>query len=334
MFNISAEPRVRTAPIVFRVVRALFLIAVPAVEGQTPVASPHPEMSKRPPSCLDTLSVTGMPRVPVYVTAQLNDSTPKSIASSADFLAQSVPERIREMLGHHPDTLPIGEPAITWRGLETLLEITVHRNGPLTFDTVGATAYWRVDQPLTGARVPGDTMTLGGSRLVARALSDVRAQGEPFFLWPDSSPVDSLRFALVFTHPRVTREGKIIPDSRLDARAAFLVFSIQTPWDTPAIAKKGNRSPRYPDQAKHMGMSATVFTQFVIDTVGRALPSTIKIIYPRGMKAPVGNRAVVYRTFVDAVKDAVRDMRFSPATIGGCPVRILALQPFEFSIGH
>ena len=170
--------------------------------------------------------------------------------------------------------------------------------------------------------------------MIARALQDVRdRQGEPFFLWPDSSAIDSLSVQLKFVRASVDRQGKVTPYSRKDGRVAFLVFSVQAPWEEQAIALPRNPVPRYPQDARNAGIQATVLMQFVIDTTGRADRSTIKEHWPKNVPRPKGDRAEYYQMFVTAVREVIPAMRFQPAQIGGCKVKVLVQQPFQFLIG-
>jgi hypothetical protein len=320
MFNIKTKSRLRRgAPAL-----VLLLLCARSAGAQTGTQSAVPELPKGPSSCLDTLSTGHLPRVPVYLTAQLSDSAPREVGSSADLLAESVAQRLREILGTHPDSLPVGEPRITWLGLSDL-KLAVRKGAPLVVDTgwirTSSTAF--------------DSIEHAGTRLIARALQDVRdQQGEPFFLWPDSSTVDSVLVTLTFRRASVDRRGIISPYSWKEGRVAFLVFAVHVPWEAQAVAAEGNPSPGYPEDAKHAGREGAVLVQFVIDTTGRADPETIKELWPKRLPRLTGVNEMYYRSFVTAVVTAIPRMRFLPAEIGGCKVRVLVQQPFEFSIRH
>ena len=76
---------------------------------------------------------------------------------------------------------------------------------------------------------------------------------------------------------------------------------------------------RYPESMRASHTNGEVLAQFVVDTNGVALPETFKVLES------------THVLFTQAVKDALPDMRFTPATIGGKPVRQLVQTPFYFT---
>src|SRR5512146_2344052 len=76
----------------------------------------------------------------------------------------------------------------------------------------------------------------------------------------------------------------------------------------------------YPDVLRARLTHGARLAQFVVDTNGRALPETFKVL------------KTTHDLFAQAVKAALPDMRFVPATIGGKPVRQLVQAPFHFAI--
>ena len=86
-------------------------------------------------SCLDTVSIAhALPSI-VYIQVASNDSVDSHIAPALDIFAQSVAVQLRLMLHSRGDTLPPGEPAITWRSMEshTPIGVTAHRKGGTTY---------------------------------------------------------------------------------------------------------------------------------------------------------------------------------------------------------
>jgi TonB family protein len=77
--------------------------------------------------------------------------------------------------------------------------------------------------------------------------------------------------------------------------------------------------PRYPDEARRAGREGSVLIRFLVTETG--LPDFGSIDVVRGDP-----------DFVTAVLLAVPRMRFRPATVGGCAVRMLVQQPFEFQL--
>ena len=82
----------------------------------------------------------------------------------------------------------------------------------------------------------------------------------------------------------------------------------------------GNPSPRYPDMLRSANVEGEVLAQFVVDTTGRAEMSTFKVLKSS------------HDLFTNAVKNALSNMRFYPAEVGGRKVKQLVQMPFQFSL--
>lgn len=89
---------------------------------------------------------------------------------------------------------------------------------------------------------------------------------------------------------------------------------------TPARPLPGNALPRYPAEARRDGREGSVLVRFAVTEEGRADFASAQVL--RGD-----------REFVTAALVALPSMRFTPAAIAGCPVRVLVQQPFEFRLG-
>jgi protein TonB len=90
--------------------------------------------------------------------------------------------------------------------------------------------------------------------------------------------------------------------------------------EKPVVPAPGSASPRYPDMLRQAGVEGEVLAQFVVDTTGRAEPGSLKILKSS------------HDLFVQAVKNALPNMRFIPAEVGGRKVKQLVQQPFTFAI--
>ncbi|HEY5087570.1 MAG TPA: M56 family metallopeptidase, partial [Gemmatimonadaceae bacterium] len=90
--------------------------------------------------------------------------------------------------------------------------------------------------------------------------------------------------------------------------------------DKPAAQLPGSSAPIYPDSLRHAGVSGRVDAQFVVDTAGRVVPKSIKIL---NATDPL---------FGEAVRSALPRMRFSPAELRGKHVRQLMKEPFVFAV--
>jgi protein TonB len=82
----------------------------------------------------------------------------------------------------------------------------------------------------------------------------------------------------------------------------------------------GSAPPRYPEILRSSGVEGQVTAVFVVDESGRAEQESIRFLRSDN------------RLFEDAVKDALRRMRFIPAEVGGRKVRQLVQMPFVFTL--
>lgn len=90
--------------------------------------------------------------------------------------------------------------------------------------------------------------------------------------------------------------------------------------EKPAMPLPGSPTPRYPEILKAAGVEGEVAVSFVVDTLGRAEPGSIKILNSTN------------ELFGASVKTALPLMRFLPAETNGRKVRQLVQQPFKFTI--
>jgi protein TonB len=90
--------------------------------------------------------------------------------------------------------------------------------------------------------------------------------------------------------------------------------------EKPVVQAPGSPTPRYPDMLRQAGVEGEVLAQFVVDTTGRAEAGSLKILKSS------------HDLFAQAVKNALPQMRFIPAEVGGRRVKQLVQQPFSFGI--
>ena len=90
--------------------------------------------------------------------------------------------------------------------------------------------------------------------------------------------------------------------------------------EKPVVPAPGSTSPRYPDMLRQAGVEGEVLAQFVVDTTGRAEANSLKILKSS------------HDLFVQSVRNALPQMKFIPAEVGGRKVKQLVQQPFTFSI--
>jgi TonB family protein len=85
-----------------------------------------------------------------------------------------------------------------------------------------------------------------------------------------------------------------------------------------AASLGGGIRPRYPEQLRHQRLEGRVEVEFVVDERGRVDMRTVKVIES------------THDLFTAAVQRALGGMRFSPAKVGGKPVRQYVRLPVIF----
>ena len=83
----------------------------------------------------------------------------------------------------------------------------------------------------------------------------------------------------------------------------------------------GTIGAKYPDALRSAKVEGEVLAQFVVDTSGRYEDGTFKVLKSS------------HELFTQAMRDALPQMRFTPAEVAGVKVRQLVQQPFTFSPG-
>ncbi|MDB4891493.1 MAG: TonB family protein [Gemmatimonadetes bacterium] len=107
------------------------------------------------------------------------------------------------------------------------------------------------------------------------------------------------------------------PSTALESRDS--VYSILDVEES-ATRSEGSAAPAYPPELMKEGKEGGVFIRFVVDSTGRADSSTIEVV------------RATHPLFALAVRQAVPQMMFSPASMGGRHVRQAVEQNFEFRI--
>ncbi|HVX40817.1 MAG TPA: M56 family metallopeptidase [Gemmatimonadaceae bacterium] len=113
---------------------------------------------------------------------------------------------------------------------------------------------------------------------------------------------------------RMQREG-IAPTRVVDGQTYF-EFQVEQP-----VAPLANNPPaKYPDMLRAAKVGGEVLAQFTVDTLGYADMSTFKVLKSS------------HELFTQSVKNALPNMRFSPARVGGKKVKQLVQMPFMFAL--
>jgi hypothetical protein len=285
---------------------ALFLLFI---SGSRAAAQKQPV---EPDACVSKIPASEFKRVPVFLEATA-DAQSRGILPSADFFAQSVAFKLRELTGGSESQLAEADSLINWRIWGEVL-VTVHRDGPLSL---------RVPEWSVGA----DALRGSSLKLLKRAVESVIASGESIAL-PPGSWSDSVTFGLSLVNPRVTKERKIIP---VKARQAIPVFTIPVAWEK-SVELTRNPNIVYPEFSRLLRSIGMVRLAFAVDKDGRVDPASIRELWPVGVERPTGDLGKSYEAFR---RNVIRDLptaRFSPAVIGGCVVKQIVHQEFEFKL--
>lgn len=102
--------------------------------------------------------------------------------------------------------------------------------------------------------------------------------------------------------------------ARTDGDHPYFEFQV----DTPALARDGNPSPRYPSMLERSRVEGEVLAQFVVDTTGRAVMGTLEIL--RSSDA----------LFAASLEAVLPSWRFYPAEAGGRRVKQIVQIPVKF----
>ena len=89
--------------------------------------------------------------------------------------------------------------------------------------------------------------------------------------------------------------------------------------DTP-VRVLAERVPTYPEMLRSAGISGSVTMQFVIDTLGRVEPASLRVL------------ASNHELFTRSVVASLRQARFTPGEVSGHRVRTLVERSFRFDI--
>ena len=120
-------------------------------------------------------------------------------------------------------------------------------------------------------------------------------------------------------HPRErTPRAESAPrdiNSLLQSRLVYLPETV----DSVAYLQEGTLRPAYPDSLFRANVGGSVTVRFIVDTAGLVEMPSVEIV------------ASSHQLFTDAATVALRDARFSPASLAGRPVRQVVALPFRFA---
>ncbi len=90
--------------------------------------------------------------------------------------------------------------------------------------------------------------------------------------------------------------------------------------EKPVTRAENSVTPKYPEILRNAGVEGEVLVSFVVDETGVADPASLKVIRS------------THELFATAVRQALPEMRFTPAEIGGKKVKQVVQAPFSFSL--
>jgi TonB family protein len=165
---------------------------------------------------------------------------------------------------------------------------------------------------------------IGAAGSIAQTQTD--SAGE-FYLTAPSAGRYRLLFRPPAAEPQLSSESTIAADE-FHARE-YVVRIEKSPTDpvyfefqVEKVASQlpGSRPPIYPEALRARWIEGQVLLQYVVDTLGRVEPGTIRALRS------------THPEFERAVREALPFMRFNAAEIAGRKVRQLVQQPFTFNI--
>lgn len=140
---------------------------------------------------------------------------------------------------------------------------------------------------------------------------------------PDAiPPIDLLRAAInvdepfIFRVGRPSQAGTFAPSATDDPGIALLDSQVEVQVALDARSPM----PRYPQLLRDAGVEGETLLRFVVDTLGRVEPGTVRVVQ------------ATHPAFALAVQAVLPQMRFAPARIGEKRVRQLVEFPLQFRL--
>jgi TonB family protein len=167
----------------------------------------------------------------------------------------------------------------------------------------------------------GDLLTAAlteSSSLLARRIAAMRRPISSFRLTQTALLATSAILAtIVACEMQSPTQPKVLASAATPTinNGPYFEFQVEKP-----VAFVRGGAPRYPDVLRKAGVAGEVLAQFVVGPDGRADVGSFKVLESSD------------ELFSNVVRSALPQMRFSPALVGGKPVRQLVTQPFRFSI--
>ena len=286
-------------PVRIRICALMLLIATPsgAWSQTTSGAAARTSATSTSRTCADTAVDANLTRVTLYQHLWVRDTTAAIVAQVA-LLSQRIAEVARAALGGKSDTVLAAADSLgAWKDelKELPFMIVLHRDAPSS---------WYVNHA-------ADTVDPKLTAFYARVLQSIPPDSL-WIIWPEGEATDSVTFRIdvMRNYPHL---GNAIRQSSFPIATAKSVQYVNAQVIHQA-------TPHHPDDARLEGISARVLLRFVIDTNGRADPSSIQVIEPSPAVLDTSRFAHFYREFIDVSRDVVVRNRYAPAHYGACLV--------------
>jgi hypothetical protein len=262
--------------------------------------------------CFDSIAPETMHREKVYLRAEMPAHTDSMFLSQSDLMAQDVAAEVRTLLGAHGVDIPVADRNMAWYVVPSALTVVAHADGHVTRHF--RSALW-------------DTTA---AALLAQAFDTARAHDMALMLWPQSSASDSVVVRLSLAAEDLGEKSPQFVAAAPGMR--FAVFSLLQPETFPAVPLPNQPPANYPPENESSRVSGTVVMQLVVDTSGRAIPGSIRDLWPAKTPRLKGYEAQEYDAFVRSTTSWLKNIRFRPARIGTCLVSQMVQQPLEFKV--
>jgi protein TonB len=227
--------------------------------------------------------------------------------------------------------------------LDTLLESKSKRERSATGAIVSVMTHTALIAAALYATAQARVQPIGSAETV-RPVYFPRAQNPVSTVRPTTARQQTLRISrrLTFVDPHVdirvplvdvgdivSRPGDFSPGpiaaaasssgGESGARSADMPFRADQVERRVAVVP-GSAAPRYPEPLRSSGVEGLVIAEFVVDDEGRAEETSVRFVRSDN------------QLFEDAVRVALRRMRFIPAEVGGRKVKQLVQMPFVFRL--
>ena len=177
------------------------------------------------------------------------------------------------------------------------------------------------------SRPRADSSMLPNVAVIAQAVAEqIRSTlGERGDTLPSGAPAISWRSLAA---PVVTHSHSVIAQRDPIQVPAF---TLAIPW-IESEQLQHPVPPEYPHDALMEGAQATIYFRYVVDTLGRVDPRSVREGRDMAWLPPTLHLHDFYTKFAQAARVALLQWKFRPARVGGCPVAVSVAQSFMFRV--